>query len=610
MSPLLGAITVDTQNHVHHYFLECFGKTAYVADQPGGRLVSSQPIFEHQGIFCTGVTHNLTLNNQPLTPDGLPKAWHQGNIDTLRGLSGEFSILVWDARTQNVWAVRDHFGSDPLHYFHDPDCFAFSHRARPLWDLPTTGVHSINESRILDYIVDDLEHATQTATFKQNIHKVPLAGYANWYKGKVQTHQYWKPDLSPIDAGITNESAIDSFQRLLAASLLNKSGQGNAIALLASGGLDSNAIHAAWKTTKQYAKGNNHLISLLPEKENRDDLECDMLRNEVSRGSPLPHLFITPEKALHKLNPIESFVHQLEDPFTMHTLSGPAPCYQMASEKGASHAMDGIDGDLIGGIPSNYWYYLWASGKRKHAMIECILNHKHHGEPFSKSLKALLRMFLSNDMPGLLRRLDFLSSKRDWDLEQAKRWKFEFRIRDSVFPESCIQQRIQLLRSNHPTPSCATMTDYLHQGMTSPILGVGVDRYAEAAHIFGLKAIHPLLDKDLAEFLLRLPWHFRTKNGKEKSLFRLFLKGNHQKKIANQLKLPHVGSWFTRVYQRDYLKRHPKPKTECLDAVNKYVDATWMLTEWGKMRNNNSADAFNEDLWRMLMLGEWLVQNT
>jgi asparagine synthetase B (glutamine-hydrolysing) len=610
MSQLSGVITVDPQNIIHQHFQHILEEKAYQAQGSCGTILSSQPIYAHQGIYFTGTAQFLKLNNQPLTPDELLTAWHQTGINTLQGLSGEFCFLICDTRqTLDVWAVRDHFGSVPLHYCKERSFFAFSQRARPLWNLPIDTVSTLNESRILDYIVDDLEHATHTATFRQNIHKVPLSGCVHWQINRITTHQYWKPDLTVTKPDITEKSALENYQSLLIRSISNKSGQSNATALLASGGLDSNSIHAAWKKTTRYTEGNNHLISLLPDKDNREDLECEMLMHEVSKDCPLPHNYITPGIVLRTMGPVESFVHQLEDPFTMHTLSGPAPCYKFASDIGVTHVMDGIDGDLVGGIPSRYWNYLWAGGEKKNAIFECILNHKHHEEPFSKSIKALIRMLLANHIPGVLRRLDSISSKKDWDREQATRWKRDLRIRDAAFTESFIQQRIALLRSNHPTPSCPSLGEYLHQGMLSPMLGVGIDRYEEAGHMFGLKPAHPILDKDLAEFLLGLPWRFRVKNGNEKSLFRLFLDQNHQKNIANQAKLPHVGPWFTLAYLRDYLIRNPKPKTECLDAVNRYVDATWLQTEWHNARHSNSMIEVNEDLWRMLMLGEWLVQN-
>lgn len=609
MTPLIGAITVDPADNVYRHLLQSLGNKVFVAEGANYHFVSNDSIIEYQGIFCTGSTPDLRRKSQSLTIKELLAAWHQLDKNVLSELNGEYAFVIWDSRIQKAWAIRDHFGSQPLHYTHNASCFAFSQQAKPLWELPATGLSTFNKWRILDYIVDDLEHASQTETFKQNIHKTPLSGCVNWDEGKVRVTQYWKPSITPLDPDISESSVVETFRTLLAQSILKKSQGGDGIALLASGGLDSNAIHAAWKHTKQYTQENNHLISLLPEKDNRDDLECEMLMEEVAKDCPLHHSCITPEQAINKIGPLECFIHQLEDPFTIHTLCGPAPCYGLAKEKGVTQVMDGIDGDLIGGIPSNYWNYLWIAGDKKKAIFECISNHRHHEEPFSKSIKALIRMHLSNQFPALLNMLSKLRSQPDWDFEQAKSWKHELQIRDSAFTLDCIQDRIQSLRSRHPSPSCPTLTEYLFKGMLSPMLGVGVDRYAEAAHVFGLKAIHPLLDKDLAEFLLNLPWNYRSKGGKEKYLFRLLLDQNHQSKIAKHPKLPHVGSWFTLAYQRDYMMRHQRPKAACLDALNQYIDVSWIHSAWREANDRSGSFELNEDLWRMLMLGEWLVHN-
>jgi asparagine synthetase B (glutamine-hydrolysing) len=619
MIPLLAAVGFDDDKETFRKIATTLGKSAFLVTKGLGSFVSNYPIVEHGSLLISGNLNWLSVPEQEKTItrsnfsttycSPFLERWQQDHTRTLDGIDGEFALVICSTTSRTVWAIRDIFGVMPLHYFADQNTIAFSSHARQLWK-PAARKAPLNNNRILDFIVSDLEHADHVSTFRRHIFKVPIGGVITWNHGKKSTRQYWNPDIEPAEKQQPYKTVVGRFNELLDASLSKQINPQLPVGLLLSGGLDSNTILSRWHSAPEKCKmGMRHLFSMVPESENRGDPETSMLLDQASLNPNLPHHCITPSQAIMGMSPVEHLVQKLEDPFGIWTFASPSPCYFMASQLGLDQMIDGVDGNLVAGIPGNYWKYIWKSGAYWDGLVECVGCHLHDGLNHWNTLMTLGKFLTGHYFPRFKGYLNTMRGPRRAEARQAAEWMNDLAIRRSVFSVDQLEKRIQQRAVAHTPKPPGSFQEELINHLKSPMIGVAIDRYRMAGMPWGVTPRHPLLDRSLIEFLIRQSWEHRIKKGEPKQILRHSLRAKGWNRVSEQGSLPHLGPLFTHALQRDYIKRHGKPKTECLDAINGYVDASKYVKDWQACAKEQSLIGVDDKLWDMIMLGEWLVKN-
>jgi asparagine synthase (glutamine-hydrolysing) len=619
MSDLLGSITHNGESTIATRVTKALGTNIHSIKKPQGIFLSNKEIIEKQGYCITGILNWFSINSEQYKTDQSNNSahllklfldkWIEQKRQLLNSIDGEFAIVIWAFDSQESWVIRDIFGAEPLHYFEHLNNFVFASNAKSLWTIPPTPP-KINEDRILDFIVDDLEHVDQESTFKKGIYKTPMGSIINWGKGRHKSEQYWNPNISEDTSKASGDQILEQFQEYLENAISKRLDSNAPSGLTLSGGLDSNTILSCWNPKGSLSNfSEKHLFSLIPEKGHRSDPESEMLLSQQGNHGGLPHHWITPSAALELIGPAEKFIRSLEDPFAIHSLSGTAPCFKLASKLGIKQVIDGIDGDMMGGIPSKYWYFLWRKKYYVSSLKECFTNHKHEDIPISLAFIDIFKLILGSLFPPLRAWKQMGQSPDQPITNEARNLITDLSIQTKTFNQSSVEMRLRLLKSNHHPTTPTTIEQSILNGLKSPMLGVAIDRYRLAADAFNIQTIHPLIDRTLAEFLLSLHWKYRVQNGTPKYLFRLALKKNGEDKLANQKELGHVGPWFTQRFSQDYLTRHVKPKPESLDALAKYVNIDFFQESWLASKQKTSINDQDEYIWRLNMLSEWLVEN-
>lgn len=615
----MGSVSMAQESLTLRRVTQSIGKNLFTVKKPQGTFLSNYPIIEINHLCITGYIRWLSNNNQILRPAHTTsnESWLRLFVDQwtnqqngmLEKIDGEFAVIIWDYTIQEIWAIRDIFGTEPLHYFSEKQDLTFASNAKSLWPIPNPPP-KLNKERVLDFIVDDLEHADQTSTFKQGIYKTPIGSIVHWKNGNVQNKQYWNPKIPGVIEQTSAEVVLEQFQLRLSKAIDKRLSPNQPDGLTLSGGLDSNIILSCWNQShRKERKLNRHLFSLIPEKKHRFDPESMMLMNQKNTHENLHHHWITPSKALENIGPAEEFVRQLEDPFAIHSLSGPAPCFRYASNIGVQQILDGVDGDMVAGIPSKYWYFLWKQGQHISSIKECLANHHHEGDSIVLALTEISKLFIGSMFPCLKTWYQGRKSPDQSIRKEVKNLVKELSLITNTFSQDHIADRLILLKSNHHPVTPTTIEQCIVNGLKSPMLGVAVDRYRLAADACNIRTIHPLFDRSMVEFLLQLPWNYRATKGAPKHLFRMALRNFGHDQLANQKELGHVGPWFTQQFSRDYITRHHKLKSESLDSLSQYVDVNQIQNAWLASKQVSSCNGLDEYLWRLIMLSEWLIVN-
>jgi asparagine synthase (glutamine-hydrolysing) len=154
---------------------------------------------------------------------------------------GELAFLVWDAQHRTVYAAREPAGTRHFYYYVADRWFAFASEIRGLLALARID-RRLNESRLLDYLVEEFDRDDEVGTFYEGIKRLP-AGHAMRITARgAHTWRYWNPNgLTELRFASLDECA-EAFAEQLRIAIKCRLRATGCIGAQLSGGLDSSSI--------------------------------------------------------------------------------------------------------------------------------------------------------------------------------------------------------------------------------------------------------------------------------------------------------------------------------------------------------------------------------
>jgi asparagine synthase (glutamine-hydrolysing) len=154
---------------------------------------------------------------------------------------GEFAFFVWDERRRNLFGARDAAGTRHFYYHAGRDWFGFASEIKGLLATSLIAVR-LNESRLLDYLVEEFDRDDQIGTFYQDIVRLP-AGHAIEVSAQgVKTWRYWEPGNLPVNKFASQEECAEAFLDQLRVAVKCRLRSNGTVGAMLSGGLDSSSI--------------------------------------------------------------------------------------------------------------------------------------------------------------------------------------------------------------------------------------------------------------------------------------------------------------------------------------------------------------------------------
>lgn len=221
-----------------------------ILDHAGGR----QPMTDPQGRFSlvfNGEIFNHVELRRELADTGYPFATRSDTEVLLAGLSlhgsafierlnGQFAFALWDEQEQMLLAARDRFGEKPLFYAVAPGGQI----------LLASEIKSILASGLIEPKLDRLSidaylglfYVPPDRSIYENIHPLPPASRMTCADGRVRIERYWEPRFSRHLVDET--SAVEEIRRLLTAAVARQCVADVPVGAFLSGGLDSSSIVA------------------------------------------------------------------------------------------------------------------------------------------------------------------------------------------------------------------------------------------------------------------------------------------------------------------------------------------------------------------------------
>lgn len=545
-------------------------------------VVFNGEIYNYQSLRDSLISdgHRFTSNSDTET---IIHLYEQYGIDGIPQLRGMFAYAIWDARRRQLLLVRDRFGKKPLYYSILPKGLFFGSELKCLYPV---GVPLEIDDQALrlyfqfSYIPDPL------SPYKA-VRKLPPGGWLLYdCDGTVRQGLYWKLPLPGMQSpdSMNEDAAANRVREIFDESVRMRMIADVPLGAFLSGGIDSSSVVASMamqssERVKTFSigfeeSGFNELpaAALVAKKFNTDHHEIVVRPDSVSLVSKL--------------------VSQFDEPFGD---SSAIPTF-IVSEFAALHVKVALTGDGGDELFAGYHSFSAVDQLRRvdavPQLARTLLSRIADFWPYSFYGKNYLRMisrptpltryFELNYTPYFLRKALL---QPEWMLPADSAF-FTQALGDCLLPENAdiVSQAIHFeTRAN----------------LTGDML-VKVDRMSMAN---SLEVRSPLLDHQLAEFAMSIPYRWNMRNGRGKQIL---LKAIGDRLPPELLSLPKKGFgvplalWF-RSSLRSLLWDVLTSRTFLDRNIVSEEFLLRLLKEHEKGRRDNS-----HWLWRLLMLELWM----
>lgn len=171
----------------------------------------------------------------------LVKAYETWGNDMANHMHGMFAFALWDDEKEQLFCLRDQFGTKPFYYYETEDGeLLYGTSIRKIIEMPGF-VKELNEEMLQLYL--SLTYVAGENTFFRGLRKLMPGRYLIWQKGRLSIERYWAPEFRPDESKSLEEWADEIHTTLQEIMPEVKSADESAESFL-SGGVDSSYVLA------------------------------------------------------------------------------------------------------------------------------------------------------------------------------------------------------------------------------------------------------------------------------------------------------------------------------------------------------------------------------
>lgn len=508
-------------------------------------------------------------------------AYQEWGVECVSKFRGMFVFTLWDANSERLVLVRDHFGKKPLFIYQAAGVFLFASEIKSILAYP--GIRAqVNKETLSDYFA--YRYVPGPDTLFTGIHKLMPGCVGVWENGQFKVTRYYSPpDRQAYRPTVSLADPVGSFLEKLDESVSLRMMSDVPFGAFLSGGIDSSAVVGLMSRrsnlpVKTFSVGfdEEEYSELRYAKSIADQFGADHHELVVSQDSLIDYL--------------PSLVRFRDAP-----VSEPSdiPIYLLAKEASRTVKMvltgEGSD-EVLGGYPKHVYEryaraYQLLPGFFRHGLIEPLVGAMPYR--FRRAKTAVVNLGLERFEERMPRWFGALS-------ESEKRQLLSV-FRDSSSPVStprqfdCDEDNSWLRRILYFDQTSWLPDNLLERG----------DRMTMAASI---EARMPFMDYELAEFVSSLPDDWRVKGHTTKRILREAMKRLLPAQILERPKVGFrvpVNEWFQGP-MRDYLYEHLTGNTSITRDYYRKSALDQVLKEHAGGRHNHE-----KLLWTMLNLEIW-----
>ena len=406
-------------------------------------------------------------------------------------LIGDFALVIWDGRRQQLFCARDILGLKPFYYCFHGTTFCWSSEIPPLFEHDTTPRRP-NEAMIAEFLTGTV--VTNSETLYEGISRLEPAHSLVVRQGRCETRRYWTIDPHRRIEYTNDDDYAQHFFGLFSRAVQCRLRSHKPIGLELSGGLDSSSVVSllqAFSRTSPQDRDRFQTFSLI-----FPGLPCDeraFIDDVTAQGSfPSHRIPPHPPTLTSFLDGVLRYQDLPDHPNGAMNNSLRA----LARQQGCRVLLTGSGGDEW--LTGSFFHYADLLRRLK---LGTLLRRLHADRPLycerpSPDLFSLplvqfgLLPLLPQSCRNLGRRLFKRTTIPDW-------------ISPELWRRTHMQERIRQASFSPPFSSYAQQDLF-----SSTVHGLGIhgtELDERAASFFGLESRHPLNDQRIIEFALALP---------------------------------------------------------------------------------------------------------
>lgn len=192
--------------------------------------------------LCDILNINTSLARAEKEKQIIIKAYEKWGYDLPNHIYGMFSFALWDEEKNQLFCLRDQFGTKPFYYYLTED-------NRLLYGTTIKEIMAqdgfkkeLNDKLLQIYLT--MTYTTGEDTFFKGVKKLLPGRYLIFKNGELSIHRYWKPEFKPDNTKNLEEWA-DEIHSTLLEVLPQVKTENEYVESFLSGGVDSSYVLAA-----------------------------------------------------------------------------------------------------------------------------------------------------------------------------------------------------------------------------------------------------------------------------------------------------------------------------------------------------------------------------
>jgi asparagine synthase (glutamine-hydrolysing) len=522
----------------------------------------------------------------------LLQAWQRWGARALERCNGMWGFVLWDARTQSLFAARDRFGVKPLYYTVVDGVYVFASEIKALLAYP--GANRGHDEDVVNVYLRKGRLDEGERTMFRGVAAVPAGGVMEVTRERCSIRRFWTLDVARAGRRVPDGELIGEFGALLRDAVRLRVRSDVPIGTMMSGGLDSTTITALIRAQQERAEAGAHaglrafhhtFSACWPGSSQDEEKEIDLVCAALQLRS-------------HKLYPS---AQQLADVLPEMSYHLDAPFH-----------------DPIAAVQ-----YLLMRQARSHG-VKVVLN----GHGSDEALAGYHELFVPGLLAGHLRSGRLPALLREWQAFAGTGWAWQRVLGElarAVLPAGLVHARADATKARMRAPggffAVELAPDLLEPAAAPPgltplggalwhavfreILPRWLRMEDRMSMAWGVESRLPFLDYRLVELAFRLPDDLKLRDGYNKFVLRRAMQGVLPERLVQERAKRRFIAPFWAWGAREW-----RPLLEEMlmqDArISPYLDYARFRARLREYLAGNTATIHFRVLWRLLGTEMWM----